>query len=180
MKLCKIPVFCPNLAICTSILTYPGGFVKCEVYIPVRKRKHEKYQTEVQVVGVVLIRMGFALATPLEKSPYSRDLHDVHLIHGKNLDTFFIKRVNGYETSSLKLKTVCFTVEEEQTKNSIESKTKEEIISIIRETASGMRNCDDIFSICSKSQTKQFLLNKYYEVMEDKRQESLNLSVEDD
>ena len=73
--------------------------------IPDRKRKHEKYQTEVQVVGVVLIRMGFALATPLEKSPYSRDIHDVHLIHGKNLDTFFIKRMKGYETSSLKLKT---------------------------------------------------------------------------
>ena len=148
--------------------------------IPDRKRKHEKYQTEVQVVGVVLIRMGFALVKPVEKSPYSRDIHDVHIIHGKNLDTFFFNRMKGFETSSLKLKTVSFTVEEEHTKNSIESKTKEEIISIIRETASEMRNGEDIISMCSKSKTKQFLLNKYYEVMEDRRQESLNLSVEDD
>ena len=34
-KYVKIAVFCPNLAICTSFLTAPTRFNKCEVYIPV-------------------------------------------------------------------------------------------------------------------------------------------------
>ena len=35
LKICKNTIFCPNLAICISILTAPGGIIKCEVYIPV-------------------------------------------------------------------------------------------------------------------------------------------------
>jgi len=49
-KYVKIPVFCPNLAICTSILTDPGGFIKCEVYIPVHQHRQLSQDTLHQIL----------------------------------------------------------------------------------------------------------------------------------
>ena len=145
---------------------------------PSRKRKHEKYETECQVVGMVLTRKGFALKQSFDRSPYSQDLYNVPRIFDDNLDKFFSMRVKGFETSSIRMKTVSFTVAEEEIKQRIELKTKEELITMIGEIAANLSDVEYIVSSCTKSKTKQFLINMYHELLEEQRQEGLNLSIE--
>ena len=148
---------------------------------PNRKRKHNKYETEWQVAGMILMRNGYAHSQPLSENPYSTDLQNIPSIFRSNLEQFFCKRVKGYETSALKLKIVSFTMEEEEEKEKIELKTKEEIITMIAEVAAKLRNDEEtVTAHCTKSKSKQFLINKYYEVLDELKQESLNLNVEED
>ena len=64
---------------------------------------------------MVLTRKGFALKQSLDRSPYSQDLYNVPRIFDDNLDKFFSMRVKGFETSSIRMKTVSFTVAEDET-----------------------------------------------------------------
>jgi hypothetical protein len=119
---------------------------------PNRKRGFDKYETESQVVGLVLIRKGFTNPKFTNTSPYSTDLLEIPEIFKRNLDTSFTKRVKGFETSSLKLNQVHFTIREKVESQAIEKKTKQEIIDMILNLVSDMDEEDEesIKAMCSK------------------------------
>ena len=113
---------------------------------------------------------------------YSTDLLEIHQIFAENLKTYFMKRISGIETSSLKLKKVNFTNTEKERSQSIEMKTKEEIILIILEILDSSEMDDkekeSIKSSVKKSKPKQFLVNMFNELMEDRLHENLELSLD--
>ena len=147
---------------------------------PRRNRHYEKYETEIQIVGMVLIKNGFAHSRSSSSHIYSSDLQRVQEIFSNNLEIFFSKRVNGSETCSLKLDTVSVSKEDEDRKNDINIKTKAEILTMIRDIAA---RCDDldvdsVVASCSKNQCKQFLIDTLLELVEHEKNIALGVTIE--
>lgn len=152
------------------------------VQSPRRNRGFDKYETEIHLAGTVLVKKGFTTTDPIGMGQYSTDLLEIHQIFAENLKTYFMKRISGIETSSLKLKKVNFTNTEKERSQSIEMKTKEEIILIILEILDSSEMDDkekeSIKSSVKKSKPKQFLVNMFNELMEDRLHENLELSLD--
>ena len=51
-----------------------------------RNRKYDKYETETQIVGLVLIKHGFSQPLSLNGKLYSTDLQNFQKIVNENLD----------------------------------------------------------------------------------------------
>ena len=148
---------------------------------PERKRGYDKYEIESQVVGLVLMRNGFTNPQFTRESPYSNDLLEIPEIFQKNLKTYFTKRVEGFETSGLKMTHLHFTKSDKVESQKIEKKTKQEILEMIIDLVSDMEDEDQetVKGLCSKSRNKQFLINQYQELLDHKSQAALNISNED-
>ena len=148
---------------------------------PVRKRKYEKFETESQVVGLVLLRNGFINPHFSGVNPYSADLLEIPELFQKNLKIYFNKRIMGVETSSLKLTKVHFTKAEKEESELIENKTKREIIELISNLISGKteEEKENIEKMCTMSKNKQYLINKYQELSDNQSEEALNLFVDE-
>ena len=146
---------------------------------PKRNRGFDKYETEIQIVGTILIKNGFTTSEAVGLGQYSTDLFEIHKIYEENLDKYFKKRIHGVATTSMRLKKVNFTLSEKEKSESIESQTKEEIVkTIISMAVSSNLDVDEIESIKAeviKSKPKEFLINIYYELAESQLQEKLGL-----
>ena len=146
---------------------------------PERKRGYDKYEIESQVVGLVLMRKGFTNPQFTGESPYSNDVLEIPDIFQRNLKTYFTKRVEGFETSGLKMTHLHFTKGDKVESQKIEKKTKQEIIEMITDLVSDMEEEDQetVKRLCSKSRNKQFLINQYQELLDQKSQASLNIET---
>lgn len=145
-----------------------------------RNRKYDKYETETQIVGLVLIKHGFSQPLSLNGKLYSTDLQNFQKIVNENLDVFFSGRVKGTETSNIKIQTISISIEDEERKNNINSKTKSEIISMIHDVAvrCGEIDIDHITNSCNKSRNKQFLIDMYMDLLETERNHNLGIEIE--
>ena len=163
--------------------------VRCKQYFedvygcksPRRNRGFDKYETESQVVGLVLKRNGFVDPESFKANPYSTDLLEIPEIFKRNLDIYLKKRVQGFETTSLKLTRVHFTITDKVKSEAIEQKTKQEIIDMISNLVNGMEveEMESVKQLCSKSKTKQFLINTYQELLDGKLHEALDMNCDD-
>ena len=144
---------------------------------PNRNRGFDKYQTESQIVGLVLMKKGFADPKANVANPFSSDLFNIPKIFEQNLAKYFSNRINGVETSSLKLSRVHFTVSDKLESQSIEKKTKQEIIDLIFIITDNMKDEEkvNIRTQCTKSKNKQFLINRYQELLDAQTQNALNM-----
>ena len=99
------------------------------------RRTHDKFTIESQIVGVVHIKNGFTSTAGSTSNPFSEDLFQVNSIYESNLELFFTKRIDGCETSGIKIRKFFFTTEEFEESLSLENKTKDEIIKCITDDA---------------------------------------------
>ena len=72
-----------------------------------------------------------------------------------------------------------FTKSDKVESQKIEKKTKQEIIEMITDIVSDMEEEDQetVKRLCSKSRNKQFLINQYQELLDQKSQASLNIET---
>ena len=144
---------------------------------PERGRPFEKYDTEVQLVGSIMIRNQFSTAEALENNPYHEDLLKIEEIFQKNLGTFFIHRVSGLETSSVKLDKFHFTKADKEQSEAIEKKTKKEIVKMIFELGKASwvddEYLENLKEVAKETQKKQFLIDIYNEIVNDHLQAQL-------
>ena len=152
------------------------------VHSPMRKRGYDKYETEVQIAGTVLIKKGFTISEQTDLEHFSTELFKIHQIYEENLEKYFKLRVKGVQTTSLKIKKVNFTLVEQKRSESIEALTKDEIIQtvikLLETSALDGDEINDIKAATTRSKSKQFLINIYNEIIEDQIQEGLGLTVE--
>ena len=149
---------------------------------PKRNRPYEKYETEVQACATVMMKNQFTASEFCGTNPYSEDLLKIHEVYDSNLDKFFTRRVEGYETSGLKLTKIYFTKSDKDKSLQIESRTKQEIIDIIFNLAqtSSMNDEDleNLKDLAKITQKKQFLINLHEELVEEQLQAALGLDLE--
>ena len=144
---------------------------------PERRRPYDRYEIEVQIAGTIMMKNQFTSETS-GINPYSEDLLRITEIYEKNLTTFFTHRVAGFETSSLKLEKFHFTKFDKEKSEEIENRTKKEIIemifSVVEESAwVDEEYIDRVKDLAKESRKKQFLIELYQEIVDDKFQSEI-------
>ena len=79
----------------------------------------------------------------------------------------------------MKLNSVYFTIADKVKSQSIEQKTKHEIIEMILDLATKFEyeEFESIKAVCSMSKTKQFLINSYQELLDSQLHEKLDMNI---
>ena len=149
---------------------------------PQRNRPYEKYDTEVQACATVMMKNEFTAVELCGTNPYSEDLLKIHEIFDSNQEKYFTKRVEGFETSSLKLTKLYFTEAEKVSSQQIENQTKKEIVEMILNLAhsSSMSeiDVDNLKDLAKISHKKQYLINLYEELIEEQMQADLGIDLD--
>ena len=132
--------------------------------------------------ATVMMKNQFTASEFCGTNPYSEDLLKIHEVYDSNLDKFFTRRVEGYETSGLKLTKIYFTKSDKDKSQQIESQTKQEIIDMIFNLAqtSSMNDEDleNLKGLAKITQKKQFLINLHEELVEEQLQTALGIDLE--
>ena len=148
---------------------------------PTRDRPHDKYSIEVQVCGSILMKNKFTSTQAFGHNPFSEDILKIDEIFNNNLTKMFQHRIQGFEMSSVRLTKFHFTKADKQKSEEIEAKTKREIIEMIIDLAKAAsveeEYMDNVMALAKETKKKQFLIDLYNEVLEDKLK--LELEIHD-
>jgi hypothetical protein len=148
---------------------------------PKRNRPYEKYEIEVQACAALLIKNQFTAVEFCGPNPYSEDLLNISEICDTNFKKYFTKRVNGHETSSIKLDKVYINKAGKKASQQIESKTKQEIIDLILSLENSLSEDEDVKNLkdlVKITHSKEYLINLYDELAEEALQDQLELDLE--